>query len=319
VGLDSRDYMNEDAGAGPSRGLLSNISVSNQLILVNVVVWLAWQVWRRGDFLHDHFMVSAQGVLDGHRVWTLLTYAVSHIEPFHLLVNMLFLYWFGNDLERVVGRRNLGLIYVVGAIAGAAAQLAFNVRQLELRATPMLGASAAVMAIVLTTTLLTPWKRVLIWGVIPAPLWTLAAVFVAVDLVGVARQVVDASVEHGFSRVGYAGHLGGALAGVVFKLIDLRASPRRLAQPASATPWSWLATAWRRRKLRVLPPLRDDERAAHADEAEHAPPPSALRRVDPETEARVDDLLRKINREGLDSLTVEEKRFLEHASSQYRR
>lgn len=321
VGLDSRDYMNDDEGdGGSSAGLLTGLSATAQLIVLNVVLFLVWQIWPRSTFLYDHFMVSPEGLLEHTRVWTLVTYAFSQRELWHLFWNMVFLYWFGKDLEQVYGKRNLAAVYVVGAVGGAAAQVAFNVHQ-GWMTRPMLGSSASVMAVVVATTLLFPTRRVLIWGVIPSPLWVLAAVYLLVDVFGFARELGGA-----FSRVGHVGHLGGALAGAIFKLLDLR--PFRSGPPlpgggGGRSAIGWLTTAWRRRRLRVLPPLRDDPPAPSArrrdDDDAPALDPASAGRIDPAIEERVDELLRKINREGLQSLSEEEKAFLAQASTKYRK
>ncbi len=319
VGLDSRDYMTEGEGdGGSSVRLWSGLSATARLIIINVVVFLAWQIWPRSTLLYDHLMVSPDGLLEHGRVWTLVTYSFSQRELWHLFWNMVFLYWFGSDLEQVYGRRNLAVVYLVGAVGGALAQVAFNVHQGWLTR-PMLGASASVMAVVVATTLLFPTRRVLIWGVIPAPLWALAAVYLLVDVFGFARELGGA-----FSRVGHVGHLGGAVAGALFKVLDLRPF-RGGPAPASArggrSVVSWLSTAWRRRRIRVLPPLRDEAPppARARDDEDVAPTLDPAKRIDPAVEERVDELLRKINREGLQSLTNEEKAFLERASTQYRK
>lgn len=318
VGLDSRDYMIEEGsgGSSPAR-LLAGLSATARLIILNLIVWLVWQLWPRSTLLFDHLMVSPEGLLEHGRVWTLVTYSFSQRELWHLFWNMLFLYWFGRDLEQAYGKRNLAAVYLVGAVGGAAAQVAFNVHQ-GWYGRPMLGASASVMAVVVTTTLLFPTRRVLIWGVIPSPLWVLAGVYLLVDVFGFARELGGA-----FSRVGHVGHLGGALAGALFKLLDLRPFRRGappLPAPGKPSAWGRLTTAWRRRRLRVLPPLRDEPPTpARGDEALPAALDPAPPRVDPAIEERVDELLRKINRDGLQSLSDEEKAFLEQASTRYRK
>lgn len=317
VGLDSRDYMNQDEGDGASSGLLGGLSATWKLILINLVVWLAWQIWPRSTLLYDHFMVSPDGLLEQHRLWTVFTYSFSQRELWHLFWNMLFLHWFGSDLEQVYGRKNVYVVYLVGALGGALAQVAFSLYQGD-ATRPMLGASASVMGIVICTTLLFPTRKIMIWGVVPSPLWALAAVYVAVDVLGLAKEL-----QGSFSRVGHAGHLGGAVAGALFKLLDLRPFRRqglpgaRRAGGASGGPFTWLKTAWRRRHIRVLPPLRDEEQ--HVRIVDEPPPAPVDTRIDPELEARVDDLLRKINAEGLQSLSPEEKAFLEKASARYKR
>lgn len=316
VGLDDRDYMSHEGGGSSTTDLLRRLPAAGQLIILNLLVFLAWHLFHRSGVMFDHFMVDAEGLRSG-RIWTLVTYAFSHREPWHLFWNMLFLYWFGGDLEAVYGKRNLWAIYLVGAVGGAAAQVAFNLQQ-GAAARPMLGASASVMAIVVAATLMFPTRRLMIWGVIPTPMWVLAAIYLLVDVFGLAREIAGA-----FSRVGHAGHLGGAVAGALFKVLDLRPFRRGQARPRAAAaggPLTWLATAWRRRRLRVLPPLPREERApARPAEEPVVVDPNDPRRIDPAVEARVDELLRKINADGLQSLTSEEKAFLERASTQYRK
>ncbi|MCW8138654.1 MAG: rhomboid family intramembrane serine protease [Planctomycetota bacterium] len=256
VGLDDRDYMSHEGGGSSTTDLLRRVPAAGQLIIINVLVFLAWHLFHRSGVMFDHFMVDADGLRSG-RVWTLVTYAFSHREPWHLFWNMLFLYWFGGDLEAVWGKRNLWAIYLVGAVGGAAAQVAFNLQQ-GAAARPMLGASASVMAIVVAATLMFPTRRLMIWGVIPTPMWVLAAIYLLVDVFGLAREIAGA-----FSRVGHAGHLGGAVAGALFRCStcarSAAAEPPRAWRPAAAhLAGDRLAAA------RLLPPLPREEQAPAA-------------------------------------------------------
>src|SRR5690606_41266595 len=53
-----------------------------------------------------------------HRPWTLITYFFTHTGFFHILFNMLFLYWFGRLIAEFMGNRKVVSLYVLGGITG---------------------------------------------------------------------------------------------------------------------------------------------------------------------------------------------------------
>lgn len=319
MALEDRDYMHGARGGRVAAlGAVASWSVTTRLVVANVLVFVLWQVDPLAPLLRDHFTVSLAGVLDHGRVWTLVTHAFSHLGLWHLVWNMLFLWWFGRDLETVYGGRSLLALYLGAAVVGGAVQLAANVPGGPLaRATPCLGASGAVSATLAAAAILFPTRTILLWFVIPVPLWLLAVIYIASDLLGLRAALTG--VQTG---VGHGAHLGGAAFGAAFHLLDLR------PWGADGRPrWRWVARAgaalawrpWRRRpRLRVLPPLDDRLPPAGAGTAPSAPPAPPSGRVPADVAARVDDLLRKIAAEGMASLTAEERAFLERASGAYR-
>lgn len=300
MGLDQRDYM-DGGGREPSLGgRWAVMALSHKLIVLNAVVFVLWQVPSLEPLLAAHFTVSWGGVFERGYVHTLLTAAFSHYGLWHILWNMLFLHWFGPDLERVYGRRNFLFLYLSAALVSSLAHAVYS--HLFGADVPAFGASGAVMAVVFVMAMLFPQRRILFMFVIPMPLWLLAALKLGGDLLGVAG---------GGSGVAHAAHIGGALAGVAFKLVDLRpfASP---GEPAGRAPLQGLLGRLRRRVGR-----RRAGRIVRFEPREETP--AERPGVDAGTSARVDDLLRKINREGIAALSAEERQFLEQASSRYRR
>ncbi len=129
----------------------------------------------------------------------------------------------------------------------------------------------------------------------PVPLWLLAGFKLLGDFSGM--------FESG-SGIGHAAHLGGALAGTFFWWFDLRLYPspgqqEYLERPSPGLRAS-LARLWSRRR-------------AVAVAAPEAP------RVDGDTALQVDELLRKISKDGMGSLSADELAFLKGASERYKR
>ncbi len=282
MGLDKRDYMHEPKEPG-LKGWWAVMSVSSKIIVLNIVVFVLW-AFAPPAIMRDHFLVSWSNVFEHGRVWTLITAAFSHQGLWHLLWNMIYLHWFGIELEQIYGRRNFLVLYVHAAIVSSLAHVAwshgwaFDV--------PALGASGAVMGVVIVTAIFYPHRTISIWFV-PIPLWLLAGFKLLGDLTGMANPM---------SGVGHAAHLGGALAGAFFWWFDLRlfASPGQLESELSLpSPRSLLAPIGKIFSRGETIPI---ERAFDAEGA------------------RVDDILRKITRSGMASLTEEELAFLKAAS-----
>lgn len=291
MGVDRRDYMHEGREQRALAGWWATAPVSHKLIALNIAVFVLWQLRGLQPFMQANFTVSWAGVFGEWRVWTLLTSAFSHQGLWHLLWNMLYLHWFGPDLEQVYGRRNFLLLYLHGALVASLAHVAwehgwgFDV--------PALGASGAVMAVVVVTAMFFPQRTLLVMFFVPVPLWLLATFKLLGDLTGMAS---------GGGDVAHAAHLGGAAAGFLFKALDLRlfASPGQVEREGAG--WGGLGALlgrlWPRRAVVAL-----DDRP----------------RVDADTALQVDELLRKIGRDGMSSLTPEELAFLHAASERYRR
>jgi|ERR1043165_6409389 membrane associated rhomboid family serine protease len=325
MGISDRQYMGDSEGSfGSFRG--RPLSAVLFLLLLNIVVWIAWQLaWhdlRARAFMFDNFTVSPTGVLEHYRVWTLFTYSISHVDAMHILFNMLFLWFLGGDVEVFYGRKNFVALYVFAAVISAVAQCGLEWGRGRGNI-PSLGASGSVMGIVVAAAFIDPRKQLYIW-MVPVQLWLLAIIYVAIDLSGVMRDG---------DRIGHAAHLGGAFSGFLFYKLDLRIFASR-GRRSSGMLYR-LSQWWRGRKFRVIEggkrrpreiPPDDRElvatrrpRGKRAAGSERPVITEATERIDPETARRVDELLSKISREGMDALSSEEQEFLKQSSRKYRK
>jgi membrane associated rhomboid family serine protease len=109
--------------------------------------------------------------------WAVVTNLVAHAGPYHILLNALFLYFIGLELERRVGRRALLTLFVGAGIVAAFAQVG-------LFGGAVLGASGGLMGLLGALTLLAPTMRVMLLGIFPMPLWGMTAIFVLLDVAG---------------------------------------------------------------------------------------------------------------------------------------
>lgn len=141
----------------------------------------------------------------GFAPWQLVTYSFLHGSLTHLLFNMLALYMFGSDMERVFGSRRFTIYYFVCVISAAVAQLAIA-SIANWPAYPTVGASGGVFGLLLAFGLYFPRRMVmLIFPPIPMPAWLFVTLYGALELfLGVT------GTQQG---VAHFAHLGGMLGG----------------------------------------------------------------------------------------------------------
>ena len=202
------------------------------IVGINVVVFLAWQMAAHGGelwaMLARNFLVSSHRLEQG-MWWTLLTAAFSHMELWHLALNMIVLWSFGNILERMLGIRVFVAFYLVAAVFSSASHCLVSSLLLGDDRIAALGASGAVSAVLLAFALLFPRHKILLFAVIPVPALAGALFFVALDLWGLMAQGRGAGLP-----IGHGAHLGGALCGAVFYFTYLKDRFPRMP-PASAS------------------------------------------------------------------------------------
>jgi len=166
-----------------------------ELLGPQIVVWFA--LWP----LHG----SSPAGLAGFLPWQLVTYSFLHGGPLHLVVNMLALYMFGSDIERVLGERRYLGYYFTCVVTAAAAQLIVSAMSGG-PPYPTLGASGGVFGVLLAFALYFPRRTVmLVIPPIPMPAWLFVTLYGAVELyLGITGT--QAGVAH-------FAHLGGMLGG----------------------------------------------------------------------------------------------------------
>jgi rhomboid family protein len=145
------------------------------------------------------------GDAPGFLPWQVVTYGFLHGNLLHIFFNMLALYMFGSDIERVFGSRRYLLYYLVSVLAAAAAQLAVSAFSTG-PAYPTVGASGGVFGLLLAYGMYFPRRTVmLIFPPIPMPAWLFVIVYGLVELYfGVTGTLAG---------VAHFAHLGGMLGG----------------------------------------------------------------------------------------------------------
>ncbi|MBC7446804.1 MAG: rhomboid family intramembrane serine protease [Hymenobacteraceae bacterium] len=277
-------------GSALHRLILYNVAVYVVLVVLGAVLGLSGLSWLY-EALKSWLMLPSALLTLLTRPWTVFTYAFTHESFFHILFNMLNLYWFGQLLVEYLGARRLVSVYVLGALAGAAAfVLAMNlipVLVMRFGYPPILGASGAVSAIIVAAATLLPDYTFMLILLGPVRIKWIAAVLVLLSVSGLT----------GDNAGGQFAHLGGALLGFTF-VKQLQAG-RDLGAPLYRA-WRWLTSLFT-----PVPVMRATSSARGTATA--VPTPTA-------DEAAIDRILDKINRSGYDSLSKEEKQQLFQAS-----
>ena len=135
--------------------------------------------------------------------WQVLSYAFLHGSMFHLFFNMLGLWMFGTELERLWGQKRYVHFLLAGVLAAAAAQLI--VTFLTGSRTPTVGASGALFALLLAFGMLFPNRVIMpLFPPIPMTARTFVMVFGGIDL------LLGLSGQRG---VAHFAHLGGMVGG----------------------------------------------------------------------------------------------------------
>ena len=279
-----------------------NVLVFASLILLKFILKFSSAIGYYPTVMTQVQLSSALPVLLRHP-WTLLTYAFTHEEFFHILFNMLNLYWFGQLVREYLGDRRLVSIYILGALAGAALFLLtynFVPAFRDGLGTPMVGASAAVTAIIVAGATLLPDYTFMLILIGPVKIKWIAAVVVLISLAGV----------NGGNPGGEIAHLGGALLGFVF-IKQLQAG-RDLGRPVQAVG-NWFARLTSRQPtMRVSSSTRRPEPVAASATSPARKPAVPGQPLQDE----IDTILDKISRYGYESLRKEEKQKLFRASQQ---
>ena len=168
---------------------------------IGASVW-AWQ--QDPAFAQTNLIVSLNNLEKG-RVWTLIAALFVHANILHLVGNIVFLFVFGNTLEKAIGARQLLLVFFIGGFTGFILGLGYLPR-----ATGMLGASAAIFALAGCVMLVRPLK--FSWLFL-APQGLIAVIYFVYNVV----IVYEKSRIPGYDpQVAYVAHIIGFLVGLPF-------------------------------------------------------------------------------------------------------
>lgn len=237
--------------------------------------------------------------------WTIFTYMFLHEGLFHILFNMLFLYWFGLLIHQYLGSRKLANLYILGGIFGALFYvLIYNLAPYfssSVDSSMMLGASAGVFAVVVGAATLTPNTTFFLLLLGPVKIVYIAAFYVILSF---ANSI-------GANAGGELAHLGGALLGYLY-IVQLRKGTD-LGVPVQKVGM-FFENLFSRRKSPVKVSYRKAKTTSAGNSSfggfKTSSASSSTPKKETITQEEVDRILDKIAEKGYDGLTGEEKRKL---------
>lgn len=244
-------------------------------------------------------MVPGEALKLAYRPWTVITHMFAHDGVWGLVSTLLWLWGFGYILQSLIGNRHLAPLYLYGGLAGvfifSVAVNAIPVLRANAPAIMLEGGKASVMAIALATTTLAPDYRIFPMLNGGIPLWVLTLIFVIFDFALVASSAAG---------IGMA-HLAGA--GVGFWYMT--------RVKAGYDPGNWMHKLYSG-FFSLLEPKPESEDTKNLKreifyKTEKQPPFVKKSNI---TQQRVDELLDKINQKGIQTLTDEEREYLNEAS-----
>ncbi len=254
-----------------------NIAIFVVFAILSVFLFLAGYKGLIEGFINEYLAFPSAPNLWLSHFYTLITYQFFHADIFHILFNMLWLYWMGQLFLDFLKSRQFHFVYIGGGIAGALFfALMYNLIpafQSAAQTSTVIGASAAVMAIFVAVATLVPDYSIRLLLIGNVKLKYIVIVYIILDIIAMKSYNAGGSIAH----------LGGALFGFVY--IKLLQSGTDLSMIFKKTP-----------KMRVV--------------KNETPKNTSI----PINQQEIDAILDKISKTGYDKLSREEKETLFNAS-----
>ena len=247
--------------------------------LIGLFTFLMQSSFSINEFISEYLALPASFALLPQRFYTIITYIFFHADFFHLLFNMLALFWFGNVFMNFLSSRQFHFVFLAGGLAGAfffvAALNIFPAFSASVNSSNVIGASAAVMAIIVATATLVPNYAFFLLFFGEVKIKYIAIVYFVLDIIGATSTNAGGSLAH----------IGGALLGFIY-----------IKRLQSGSDWSKIFE--RKPKLRVVRNEKPVQKPAGNGVSQQ----------------EIDSILDKISSSGYDKLTAAEKEKLFKAS-----
>jgi membrane associated rhomboid family serine protease len=250
MGLYDRDYTQEKNDSQPGYapqmrlGFPSVTPVVKWLLIINVSVFLINIIFSSHEetgmtFLQTYFVLIPATPMLTLQLWRLITYQFLHWGFYHILFNMLGLFFLGPSLERQWGGRKFLTFYLSCGVAGGLFYIMLVTAGILLPA-PMAGASGAILGVLTACAILFPHFVVFI-VVFPVPIRVAAVI-----LMGIAFFTV---LSKGANAGGEACHFAGIAVGAIYVLSDSWRNALKLRFKASK--WEKYIESERRLRIEV--------------------------------------------------------------------
>ncbi len=232
--------------------------------------------------------------------WTLLTYMFVHTKILHIGFNLLWLYWFGKIFLLFFNPKQFFGLYIIGGLTGALFFIvSYNVFPYfaPYVGTPLIGASASIMAIVFATSFYRKDYEINLLFLGRVKLYYIAIVIVVLDIIAMAPSKGDGLLSDNIG--GHIAHLGGIAAGIIFAIFykkgrDITSSLNKLMDGIS----NLFKKKPPKKKMTIRRPETDYEYNSRKKEESD----------------EIDRILDKIKKSGYGSLNNDEKKRLFDAS-----
>jgi membrane associated rhomboid family serine protease len=277
-----------------------------QLIIINIVVFIvmaflfvvltASEMPSAFNLIHRQIAIPALLTDFLQKPWTIITYSFAHDLSgiFHILFNMFAFYWFGKLFIEYLGSDKLISVYFLGAIAGGVFYLIiYNTIPFYIGRVPeggMIGASAAVFAVMVATATLLPDYTFFLLFFGPVKIKYIALVYIVISWLG----------SVGTNAGGNVAHLGGAVMGYIYT--------KQLQAGINWGGWITLTLDWIKGLFQSRPKVKVTYRK------EEPKVKKATTGVSKASQEEIDTILDKISDRGYESLSKEEKEKLFNAS-----
>ena len=280
-----------------------------RIILVNIAIFafvkLVWVFTTYGNVtqIHDNILdflaLHTYAPKVYTHIWGWFTHMFFHEGIWHLFWNMLLLYWFGRIVGDLLGDQRMLPLYIMGGIFGGIFCILFDYILPGSSGSMAWGASAAVMCMLFTAAMTSPEYLLHLPFIGGVRLKYMALVFLFLDVIGTAGQV---------NTGGHFAHIGGALFGIIYvarlqngkdltyglqRFFDLINNRQVPIKPKPPTKRAAMSVVYNKGK----------DSSSGSKDAETV-----------SFQTKLDTILDKINVEGYDNLSDEEKDFLSRAS-----
>ena len=256
-----------------------------------VIPWLLFSILSLIGITIDYMQyvsLSSNPALLIWKPWSLITYAFFHTGIMHILFNLIVLNFAGRlFMTYFTGKQLVGLYFLSAIFAGLVYISVFYILNIS---APIIGASAAIMAILVATATYNPLMELRLFIIGNVKLWHVTAVIILVDLMQLRSENMG----------GHISHLAGAFFGFIF--IKLLQNGTDLSKIVSSF-LDFFTNLFRKEKATPFKKVHKNY---------NKPLEKSVSKIitKDKSQQQIDEILDKISQSGYDSLNKEEKEFL---------